>query len=202
MAAAEEMSPRRRNRRQRPARDNFRWSKAEDARLTWGYGHVDIYRLAAQLERTPEACQCRAYELGLPGVQQGRLSVAAVARRIGHSSRTILRVAEHLGLNVRAYPHMSSHRRVAKVRRRYLDDDQVEAIIAALSGVGWPLRPSTVLDVHWSPIGRIDQCLRCGTSKRQHRSRGLCCTCYEAVRRSGGLERYRPVRKATVCANA
>lgn len=89
------------------------WTADDDKQLLYHAATMTRKQLAKKLGRTEASVGKRARQLGIR-LSQGRVTMAALARELGVSKITVVRVRDKLGLNFRRYPSKVTSRTKAK----------------------------------------------------------------------------------------
>lgn len=148
------------------------WTSTEDYRLLQGAGSNGwawlrrksgpsyLYPNAPRY-RSKAAVANRLYRLGVQGVTQGVFPLNRLAKDTGYHPAQLERARDALN---QKWKRLGSGPYL-------ITADQREALIDWLG------------QDYWVKSLRLYACVRCGTSKRDHRSMGLCSRCYFKVRR-------------------
>lgn len=160
-----------------------RWTRADDKRLLWLLGSVDIVRIAEELGRTPYAVEHRVKQLGYDK-RRDTISIREAVRRTGYDESTIHLAAKELGIYINykvrvSYSKKQSHHR--PTRDRALTEDQFDRIVDWLSKrPGWRVYSSKgcrSTQGEWGTGNKPAACVSCGTTSRPHVARGMCSPC-------------------------
>jgi hypothetical protein len=162
----------------RSGRVTYPWQSDEDLVLVKNVGHLSIFELMNLLPRRNRlAIERRCYELGFSPTQ-GTHTRLQIERETGYDWRQIQRARDALGQVWKRYG----------TRKYMITFDQVQDIIEYL-------RTETR---KWSMHYDLDQCLLCGASGAEERTRhsgdGLCKRCWD-FRRHGRVQVLDALRK-------
>jgi hypothetical protein len=153
-----------------------RWTKKDDATIVYRWGFMHPSRIAKMLGRTEAACKGRVYLLlGTKRMNRGGYSVRSLSEETGYHYTQIRKAIKALNMEHRVRQQgqpsesgQTSKRRWGKAwdnRTWLITYDQAERITNWLRDEKTP----------WSH--KHECCIKCGTTKRKHYSKGLCYKC-------------------------
>lgn len=150
-------------RRTKPKKPKWdRWSKQEKLALLTDSSEASLSTLLRHAKRSESAVRSKAYrEWGCASLTRGTMSLAEVSRVTGYNWRQLRRA--QLALRQR-------WGRLKRGGRYMISDEQVTELLTWLKSD------------YWSKPTRSYACLWCGTTQENHRSLGLCETCYHQYR--------------------
>ena len=143
-----------------------RYTAAEDQAIRIWWGLRTPAGIGAELGRTAEAIQSRAYRLHLGPQLGASMSINGTARHLGWSHPVVRRAIAGLGL---ALPRVGMAHAVSPA--------QVEAIGAWITA-------HCRMPAGFGVGCRHLRCVVCGRDDEEHGGRGMCVRCYAAERRS------------------
>lgn len=180
------------------ARHYKHWTEREEHLLSFHWGSKSVFWIARLLDREPSAVYEYAQSKGLGAADRGKLSVYAIARRLGFSSDQVVKMATKLGLTL----HRGSGgppTRTRNFKRYAVTEDQqdlIEAEFIRMINTGEAVRvPSSAAKRskmgEWGTGSKPPACVGCGTTASPHKDHGRCSKCstryYRAKKRNRPL---------------